>query len=122
MPMQRDAELEPLGEDEDVIGRIVVHGSDGLQARALVTSSARPEATAADGGDAAAGPMKKSLPSGAGRDDAGECRGTGRVQGRRRGGVLDDERGDHPEHAVLALGVLEDVAVERPGARAPCTR
>ena len=29
-------------------------------------------------------------------------------------GLLDDERGDHPEHAVLALGVREDVAVERP--------
>ena len=34
----------------------------------------------------------------------------------RRGRVLDDERGDHPEHAVLALGVREDVAVERPRA------
>src|SRR3712207_7970873 len=31
--------------------------------------------------------------------------------------LLDDERGDHAEHAVLALGVVEDVAVEGPDAR-----
>ena len=35
---------------------------------------------------------------------------------RGRGRVLDDERGDHAVHAVGALGVRKDVAVERPRA------
>jgi pyruvate/2-oxoacid:ferredoxin oxidoreductase beta subunit len=50
------------------------------------------------------------------RDDAGEGGGTRRAQRCRRGLVLDDERRDHPEHAVLTLGMLEDVAVEGPRA------
>src|SRR5215203_378466 len=31
--------------------------------------------------------------------------------------LLDDEGGDHAEHAVLALRVVEDVAVEGPDSR-----
>src|SRR5215207_5134377 len=31
--------------------------------------------------------------------------------------LLDDERGDHAKHAVLALSVVEDVAVEGPDSR-----
>ena len=34
----------------------------------------------------------------------------------------DDERGDHAEHAVEALDVGQDVAVERPHARRGRTR
>ena len=42
-----------------------------------------------------------------------------RIRSKQRAGrrlLLDDERGHHPEHPVLALGVREDVAVEGPRA------